>query len=697
MDKTKVPYNEIWLDFLCWESFISILFSDKISANAKIYYCQISKCYQPVIRVVQLLTKKSFIQIQDFVFSSERINNVSAYEMVHDKMEKLLNNYGNALLQNNYINDFADKNSFNILKVIEHIKEASFYYFYRPVELLMMSKIRSKELNVGLMVKRTHFSGVLKQEFENVAIFFYRTWFSDCLPIINRENYYYDKRILNEYFLCNLKNIFCMVIRWSEELIKVVFVFIYQLRKGKLLINTSPNIAVEQLQSRIRFDQVNDVYWFNGSSIDPGSVYSFTRARLDPESEKNLSKLGIKQICFLPPLNIFKELFNANTSNIVYVSAGFLYVFAYLNNFVTFFKNIFRDNEYGWLSVQLVSFKSKVLYWKSIYEQLNIKIFWTMVDEDMDKLAKAQALEILDGIFTGSHWSNFPFVSCVNQKCYDLFFVWGKHFKDNIFNKYPYLGVCIVGYPSDYYFNEYSEQAKALKAKYKGEFILSYQDNAMFNDIIYSIDMQINMHKMLLSLLRDNDNVILFLKPKRKYVFEKVIEEVPQLIDFISNDRIVTFLGDTVDTKSVPALVGMASDLVVGLGISTAAAECYFAGTVAYHVDQTGFMKNEFANHGLDKIVFRDIESLKNAIQDRIDRKNILSHGDYWEYYEMLDPFQDGKAYQRTGFVIKKLQEVFEQGLSRNDAVKRVVSEYNCFLKKNRTYSSLEAIEQCMI
>ena len=91
MDKTKAPYNEIWLDFLCWESFISILFSDKISANAKIYYCQISKCYQPVMRVVQLLTKKSFIQIQDFVFSSERINNVSAYEMVHDKMEKLLN------------------------------------------------------------------------------------------------------------------------------------------------------------------------------------------------------------------------------------------------------------------------------------------------------------------------------------------------------------------------------------------------------------------------------------------------------------------------------------------------------------------------------------------------------------------------------------------------------------------------------
>ena len=119
-------------------------------------------------------------------------------------------------------------------------------------------------------------------------------------------------------------------------------------------------------------------------------------------------------------------------------------------------------------------------------------------------------------------------------------------------------------------------------------------------------------------------------------------------------------------------MVGMASDLVVGLGISTTAAESYFAGTLAFHADLTGMVNNGFGNRGLGQVVFRDLEPLKEAIQNCIDEGTTQRYQDAKEIYKMLDPFQDGMAFQRVGSVLKKLQESLLSGENREQALQSI-------------------------
>jgi hypothetical protein len=208
----------------------------------------------------------------------------------------------------------------------------------------------------------------------------------------------------------------------------------------------------------------------------------------------------------------------------------------------------------------------------------------------------------------------------------------------------------------------------------------------MANDILYSKAMQIAVHQMLLELLLDDKKLMVFLKPKRKHVFEQVLSELPKLNEMISAGRIRVFLGETARSKAVPAEIGLASDLVIGLGISTTAAECCFAGTVSFHADLTGFKSNAFGNAGLNKVVFRDVDSLKKAVLAQIKGRGITID-ECRKYHKMLDPFQDGQAYKRTGFVIKKLQESFEAGLSREEAVKAAKRAYERLLAKKEAVS----------
>jgi len=53
---------------------------------------------------------------------------------------------------------------------------------------------------------------------------------------------------------------------------------------------------------------------------------------------------------------------------------------------------------------------------------------------------------------------------------------------------------------------------------------------------------------------------------------------------------------------------------------------------------------------------------------------------EYKELYHSLDPFQDGLSYKRVGFILKNLQELLDEGLSRKEAVRVVQERYKDFV-----------------
>ena len=673
---------EVWVDLLCWESVLAILFSRKFRVR-KIIYFQASKLFTPFLFIFQILIKVDLEQSKNFVMSEEHLGGITAYEILHNRLNSILESVSNQWTLHSKVCNFVKKNGYNLIKVREHLKEQAFYYIYRPIEMGVVSEIRSDKGNRCFVFRRTPFSNILINEFNNDELLFYRNFFSCYFLIINRKDYYYDKVIFNSYYPGCSRMFFGEIIHWFRAFIKAVLCRVFSDHRKILLKDQQTNIGIEQSLNKIRLDERNDIFWMEDSEIDPKSVYFLEHDRLDLVSQKVLSSFGIQRVRVNVHLWFwFEKLFKRNNGEAVTidVTSDIVSVFRTLWPILLASKISFRCNEGSWIDFQLASYKYRTICWQSIFKELNIKILWAMLDIDRDKLVKAQALENIGGIYTGSHWSKIELFVVLAQKTYDVFFTWGLHFVKNIYNSYPYLGVFIVGYIYDYCFIKQQKRAKSLKDSHSGKFILSYMDEVVSNDIPFSQNMQIMIYNMLISILEKNNHLCLFLKPKKKYGYDKIVEKVPQIKSFIKKGRIKVFFGGTTDTKEVPAMVGMASDLVFGLGIRTAVAECYFAGALVFNADLAGFVHNEFSNKGLNKIVFRDTNSLKEAIQEIIDNGSMGKHFEYKKYYSSLDPFQDGKAYRRIAFVLKELQGLFNEGFSREDAVRRVQERYKDFL-----------------
>jgi hypothetical protein len=647
----------IWIDLLCFSSAakaVGLKFKQPID---QVYYVNIHKLFKPFIGLLARFIGKPVVQVMDIVESESRIADMSLYETIQRRLVDLLDKWIQQSDITNRISLYCKKNGFNPIKYSEHLKEAAYSMLYRPVQMQVLAEKTSGLAQANFIFRSTPFKRLIKLAFGDQKVRFYSTMLLKTIMVPQRDDYYYDKGVNKAYYSGIIRIGIRLMKSWVVTSIKS-FLFGETRANRK---NHKANIGIELIQGQVRLDDICDLYWLKNSGLNPTEVCGILFSDYDQESKHILAGTNIKVVKVgLPEKSYFSRTFK---------QALRLCLLPFL------------PSVSAWFLLQEARFTLRTRFWSSIYHQLGFRLLWTMYDVDSEKLIKAQALELVDGIYAGSHWSNFPMYRVDNQKCYDVLFTWGEHFIKNNFSKYPYMAVFKTGYPSDHYFNARRERSLKLKNEHKDKFILSFMDNIMANDLPYSKNMQVALHKMLITLLTDNENLIIFLKPKRKYIFEKVLNELPELQKMIAAGRIRVFLGETERTKAVPAEIGMASDLVIGLGISTTAAECCFAGTVSFHADLTDFKYNVFGNAGLNKVVFRDIDILRTAVQHQIDGKGIKI-AECKKYHEMLDPFQDGQAYKRTGLIIKKLQEAIEKGLSREESVKQVSKLYQSALSQ---------------
>jgi hypothetical protein len=677
----------IWVDFLCWGSAVKLLNILSKYSVEKIYYINIARSFCPFLSILQKLTRKPFINVDWIVESEETINKVSLYECIQNRLTDILDKWVNADRIVKYNKLFCEKYKYNIDKFKASLKEAAYASFFRPVEIAVLDEKVTGGVDSLYLFRRTPFCNVLRETYGKERTFFYSTIISHRLAVERRSDYFYDSHLNNKYFTDRIVSIFHFFVSWLLDCLNGAFFAIVKNLLLKKSFNAQSDIGIELTQSRVRLDEIGDLFWLEGSGIQSETVcgIDIEFGDYDTKSIDILKNIGINRFRYYrnPLKKIWRSMKSFSRVMPDYVTfSDCMYCFTTFPSVIKLCFPALFWNETGWLRLQEVFYTCRTMFWISVYRQLGLKILWTMYDTDKDKLAKAQAMERVNGLFVGSHWSNFPMYRVDNQKCLDVLFTWGDHFINNNFNRYPFMEIFQIGYPSDHYFEKRRLKAISLRNQYAGKFILSYQDNIMANDLPYSKNMRIQIHEMLFSILKKYSNVVVFLKPKKKYDFNTVIKEIPELREYVDKGRIVTFFGETSGTKAVPAEIGMASDLVVGLGISTTAAECQFAGTLGFHADLTGFRNNEFGNRGLGKIVFRDITTLKDAIIDVIENGASKKYLEYKELYSTLDSFQDGNAYRRMGFVLKNLQDLLNRGLSREDTILIAREKYDKFIKE---------------
>lgn len=663
--------QEIWLDFLCIESVIRIIWLKGFTSKV-VYYCQISVLIKPLLKIVSLITKTNFSQIDDIELSELRMEGVSLCELIQIRIALFLHKSADEWIQRENIQNMIHKQFCNSDKVKAYLTLEAFFLVYRPMELICLAQ-KLSSVSPTVILNNNPFADRLSQEFSQIPLVFYNTHISHYFPFSNRLGFLYDAMISGQWYYDRFINYLKILIKWLGEIAKIIVAtFMHRNQPVPKNIHTT-NIGVEFTQGLFRPDENNDLFWYPSSMIAGGSIYHMEMSELDDKSQRILLQYGVRRLRVGDIRAVLKwrgAWGHGKNKTEVVVPQG-KEIFHGVFSLLKLNRYLFGSAESSWLHLCLLKYAMRVNYWQSVYSRYGIKIIWSMLDGGSPQLAKSQAIENLGGFYIGSHFSNYPIYRIDNQKCYDVYFVWANHFLKNIQKHYPYSVTFVSGYVSDHYFEKQRKPAKELRNQFPGKFIISYHDNGVGKDVSNSFDMQSKIYKMLIDVLAKNSHVVLFLKPKNKLNFEVIKLHLPELENWIEQGRIALFFGET-PRKAVPAFVGMASDLVVSLGISTTSAECHFAGTLAFHADLCGIVNNDFGNRGLGKIVFRDIDSLKEAIQNCIEEGTFQRYQEAVEINSMLDPFQDGKAYQRVGRVLKHLQDMLMQGESRENVIQSV-------------------------
>lgn len=663
----------LWIDLLCFKTIIIACLRKKESFD-RIHYFNVNKNFNPFIDLVSKLINKPIIYINYVSESEQYINNTNLYQIIQERIFLILDDWIESKRTIIRINSFVDKNHFSKSKYSAHLRESAFIYAYRAMQILSIAEAIGGGHNNSFLLKKTPLKQEIQKTFAPQLVDFYNY---SGRSFEKRENYYSDLVINKRYFRGNLIPSLKHLILWFSTSFSSLFNI-----RNRDKQNLS-NIGLELIQTKIQENFINDSYWLENSRINPNRVIGLTSINYDSQSWANIDKLGITVF------NISGSVINSVIHSIKYRNlknkAKFIFAdFAYFKNTISCALKIpfytLSKNSLSWFRIQESCYLIRTEYWKSIYSQLDVRMLWSMNDIDEEKLVKAQAIELCKGIFLGSHWSNYPLITVYNSKCYDVFFVWSKYFASKSFTyNFKYKAIFEVGYTSDYYFKEVKNSSEKLRSKYSDNFIISYFDNTLANDLLFSENLQSKIYDLLIELLNSNKKIIIFFKPKRKTDFKNYLSGFPALKHYINIGRVKVFYGKTERSKARPAEISMASDLVIGAGISSAAAEGCFSGSVSFHANLSK-INNDFDKNGINKIVFRDLKSLKKAIINQING-NGISIEESQKYHKILDSFQDGESYKRTGLILFNFQKEFDKGYDIDQVIKNTkdkFSEFSC-------------------
>jgi hypothetical protein len=500
--------------------------------------------------------------------------------------------------------------------------------------------------------------------------------------LTNRDEYIFDAEIKELYFNNPL---FHAIKTLRDVLLLVVNSFLCEKlgnRKNSKQYQkkNNANIGIDKYLSLAN----EDCFWFNDSQIDPETIYYFEERQPPAENIEYLTQNKIRRVHIVNnPVEWFKKNVTRYQETRQLLSADWGNVKRCIGPYLSqWFKGVaFYDSEKKWKTLMLLQLQISYVLWKNIFHQLDIKLLTSLSDIDFMNAAKTMAANFSNGMVLGGHLSNHPMYNVSTERFYHTAFAWGPHFLSHIFGHYPYSAVVVTGYYSDYKFKNHYDKAKKIRAKYLNKFIITFMDNNFYHDIAWSVETIQEIYELFFNIIDSHQRVILFVKTKRAEIFNKTRKVVPTIDNYIRCGKIVPFINDADTNRPYkPACVALASDLVIGLGINTAATESQFAGVPSFHFDLSKTENNQFAKNGLGTIVFQSVESMREAIIRQMSPETAIPYKIIDHCYHDLDPFRDGRAAERIGAYLKWLLDGFNAGFSREnamiDAAERYCSEW---------------------
>ena len=643
----------VYIDYFCFESLF-VLIKNKYE-NCEVRYFQKSSILPHSF--VAYLSRKNNLDIsliETIVASECFFGKMNFKEKRETDLTKVINKGVDQLFDGKDLISLLDSINYNKTKVRAYMENKIYWSLYRGMEILTIAKKNSLKEATIILNKNT-FSYLLEQS-EGEKILWYKNKISRFFGLSSRNDHFLDSfhklefKKNESYSLMPFIELFYYFIK---TLISVVG------KNKKIKFNQNNNIGISQYQLSLREDQANDIMWFYSGLVKNDSVFYLNTSVLDSKTKILLNKYGIASVRVNPRIReLLKFILKKDTHYYVVPTFSF-----YRKTIISIYKvwklSLFNKNLWM-LNPIIYRYIRREMYWRDLYGQLGLKFVWSMADGCQDSLIRSQAIEQNQGFYVGSNYSFFQHDAIPSQKLYDIYFTWGKYFSKTLMkrNKSKDSIFLDVGYVADSHFELSKNSAKKIRERFDGNYIVSYFDNNTGNDFELSKSMAFEMMSMFIDLLGKYQHMVLLLKPKRQDEINLYLDEFIEFKNYLDSGRIMIFLSSIPGERFAPATLGMASDLVVGLGINTAAIECFFAGANVIYANLAKFTSSKFYMSGVDKFIYNSIEDVTFNIENKVkNRERYIPSSFEKEAYSDLDNFQDGKAYKRIGWALSEVQK----------------------------------------
>ena len=411
------------------------------------------------------------------------------------------------------------------------------------------------------------------------------------------------------------------------------------------------------------------LFWFYKSGIDPDDIVIYApedKSKISAEEVSNIRNSGFRILDF--PIRITSNT-NAGVPTYRCSTKAFPLFIQYIRQIVKmvfYAKTRFMLEQWKILSVMLI----QLPYWEDFFQSNNIMVKFRFHDTFS---VRDIAAKLSGSVNMSYHYSNHSDASVLRDEVSDIFFIWGKKYRNCLSVEHSTTRNLITsGYIFDYTFDRLKSRAQLVKDSFNNKVV--YLIGIFSENLVsYLTKSQMRCYRSLLGFAVNNSDVGLIIKPKheRDELFLTTADETKDFVGILLKQGRIQFLS----SNKYPVEAGLASNVVIGMiPDSTAALECALAGvpTVIYDCRNSDDSNHIYIS-GLNKTIFNNMEQLLIMISS--DKENpgtnsISGFGDWSPILDTIDSFRDGKANQRIVFYIKELLCKLNEGLAKDEAIK---------------------------
>lgn len=425
----------------------------------------------------------------------------------------------------------------------------------------------------------------------------------------------------------------------------------------------------------------SDYFWLPKSGIDPRRIIVYFKYSVRPPTKANINIIKENNASWvnLLPWKIGAKNLLSGTMEI-YRFPTLIFIKKSLKTFLTIlFLFIICISKRGkknlWYWKNITNILNSVDLFESFFLTFNIKVHFAQYGVGRDMSAANMAIELVDGVDIGAHWSNFDSAFVDLAKPHDVYFSWGHYFKDNFFNaaynRIDKLVYC--GYPYDSFFKDCNERAKTHRGRLldKGaRFIVAFFDQSLASNKPNWVKEIEGVYRFLLEEVLKDEKFGLIIKPKKLASLSQKLPAIALLLNKAVSTGRCLFL----DADIFPCEAAYASDLSLGIGASsTPLTEALLAGIPGITFDPRDFYEHPIYRYDFKNIIQNRLPKLENVIRGvknnnlAIEKPTMLKE---------IDCFRDGKASLRIGHFIKWTLDEFNEGSSRQEAIKSAIDRY---------------------